>query len=177
MQVTSTVPNASFNLTVEPQGPALLYAGSGSFFWGGGMNNQWASPNSRVSCTVLVDIKEADVIPGKSVTWMDRQVGTGLEYNGWHWFNIILENGLNLGVWSAKPINGRQHFSSFASVQFPDGHQEVHLLDVDIHVAKPWTSKVTNLTYYAELQLNLPTMQTNINVTIPAKGAGNDHRE
>lgn len=172
MQVTSTVPNAGFNLSVQAQGPGLYYAGSGIFYWGGGTNHQWASPLSRVSGTITVNNAEVNIIPDKSVTWMDRQWGTGVAYNGWNWFNVILENGMTMGIWHSKPINGTTSFDSFVTVQFPDGHQEVHQLDNDIHDANPWTSKVTNLTYYTEFQLNIPTLEAVIRATVPVKGAG-----
>lgn len=171
MQVESTVPGASYNLTITPKGSPLFYAGSGSFFWATNINNQWAIPDAWVTGKIVVNDTEVSILPEKSRCWFDRQWGTGLAYNGWFWFNIMLDNGINLGVWVTEPINGTTAVSSFATVQFPDGHHEVHLVDHDIKPTGAFTSSATNLTYYTHFELNMPTMRAKLNAYIPvAKG-------
>ncbi|KAI8933250.1 hypothetical protein NX059_009881 [Plenodomus lindquistii] len=171
--VDSTDPRAMYNLTFEPRGPNLYHGGSGIHYWGTGTTTQIAYPQLWVTGTItLANGTKTEVIPEESVGWMDRQWGEGYASNGWFFYTIFLPNGMSFAAWRTGAVDSNPKRSSFATVLFPDGHQEVHVLEPDVHESDPWVSADTNLTYYASFQLNIPTLKLSANLTLPYKNTG-----
>lgn len=168
----SSDPHATFNLTFEPRGPNLYHGGSGIHWWGTGITNEIAYPQLWVTGTITVNNTEIAVIPEKSLGWMDRQWGPGYASKGWWFFNFYLPNGWVIAAWHTRPVDSTPKISSFATVLFPDGHHEIHVLDENIHASNAWVSADTNLTYYGTYKLDFPTLQLSLDVELPVQGVG-----
>ncbi|KAH6668264.1 hypothetical protein B0J14DRAFT_158268 [Halenospora varia] len=165
----SSVPNATFSLVSRPKGPNLYHAGSGSYFWGDDRTFEHAAPELYITGNLTYKGQTVDVIPEKSTGWYDRQYGPGYVSAGWNLFMFYLQNGVKGCVWHTHPVNGGPVLR-MATVLFPDGHHEIYTVADDIHPAIPFTSKLTNATYYRHHQVHIIGLDTTLNFDLPVLG-------
>ncbi|RFU75587.1 hypothetical protein TARUN_6647 [Trichoderma arundinaceum] len=147
-----TESNFSLNTTFQPRGSLLFNGGSGSFYWGSFFNNGWASPTSYITGTFNINGTTHVVDPKRSTTWYDRQWGEGTPTKGWHWVPIQLENGIRISTWVLPTEEGA--LKAFATVLYPNGHQEVVSVNPDIKPSDSWVSPNTNRTWFGSFEVS-----------------------
>ncbi|OZJ04083.1 hypothetical protein BZG36_03383 [Bifiguratus adelaidae] len=166
----STFSNVTFNLTSVPKGPNLYDGGSGTFLWSTGPTLEWGATECWTTGTITYKGEEIEVIPEKSVSWYDRQWGAGVAPQGWNWFGIYIDNGVQISVWHTNnpPSNAAFSYSQmFATILYTDGHHEIYPIDQDIQPTDPFVSPVTNITYYGKYRISIPLKETVLDVTLP----------
>jgi hypothetical protein len=162
----STVEDAEFNLVSSPRGPNFFDAGNGFFFWGTDWTYEYAFPEQWVTGNITYKGEVIDIIPEKSMSWLDRQYGPTIAPAGWNLFIIYLEDGTKLTVWHSGAV-GDNPAQVFATAMFPDGHHEVYPVDEDIHPSVPFTSTDSNFTYYANHKVSIPDMNAYFDIEQP----------
>lgn len=165
--VDCTMPEATFNLSMGHRGPSFYHSGSGTYLWGSDLTSEYAMSNLWVTGTITTNGTTAAIIPDKSRAWFDRQWGHGFAFNGWNWFVVFLDNDLTLAIWRVPPVDGSSKIDAFTTVLYPDGHHEVHLVRENIQPSGPFTSSRTNTTYFSRFDIEIPTLNTSLQVRLP----------
>jgi hypothetical protein len=167
LYVTSSKPEAIFNLTLVPKGPNVYQGASGAYIWGTGYAYTIDYPETWTTGTLVNFANETvDIIPEKSMSWFDMQWGPSFAAGGWHAFVIILDNGIKLQVTVTNPTD-KYKFNSMATIGYPDGHNELHAVVGGVHPSNPWVSDVTNITYYHNYHISVPGRGVSLDVNCP----------
>ncbi|OCK74606.1 hypothetical protein K432DRAFT_409722 [Lepidopterella palustris CBS 459.81] len=166
---TSLVPDCMFNLTYKLQGPNLYQGAAGNYIWAGGPAFAFDNPESYVTGNITVGGKVINVVPEKSVAWIDWQWGNTYAADGWTGFIFLLSNGVKIITMTTKP-SPKYLPVSISTLVFPDGHHEVHALDTDFHPWDPWVDPYTNITYYNNYLVNIPSRGIFLHSHLPVEG-------
>jgi hypothetical protein len=126
----STMPELTFDLTIEGTSTAIIDGAVGTFYFGTDTPVfEWGMPACQTSGTFEVNGETLTVDPSRSFTWYDRQWSGGIVSN-WTWFEVHLgtENEKNdaprkASIWIIDPIDGPR--IQFATVRYQDGTQEI----------------------------------------------------
>jgi hypothetical protein len=167
--VIGNLTEVPFNLTFVPKGPNFYQGGSGFFKWGLGIAYAFDTPESLISGTFNYNGKKVNVVPEESMTWFDYQWGPGYAIGGWQDFVILLDNGVKMQVTVLAPYPHYKQ-ASYATVMYPDGYHEVWPVMNDTFPQNPWISSATNLTYYQDYIINIPSRKTSLFVHCPVQG-------
>ncbi|KAK8140207.1 Secreted hydrolase-like protein [Apiospora sp. TS-2023a] len=154
----STVEGAEFDLVVSPRGPNLYAGGQGTFFWGTDWTYQMSYPEMWVTGTLKYRGDTIEVVPEKSMAWLDRQYGVGTGAAGWDLYMLLFENGLKMSIWRSEACPGGSNTKQyFATVVYPeDGHHEIYPLDDHVECSRPFVSEETGYLYHARQVLTIP---------------------
>jgi predicted secreted hydrolase len=144
MHVQSSHSNVTFDLTYQATTKPLINGGAGVVMLGASESKQWSLPACRTNGFLVVNNEQIPIDPMRSLTWYDRQWGTG-GFTNWTWFGLhIPQTGHVLSIWTgdthtnrtAPVVPGR-----FATVRNAQGAQTV--CDVT------WTPDL-NRTFYSD---------------------------
>ncbi|KAK6850641.1 Secreted hydrolase-like protein [Apiospora arundinis] len=163
----SIVEGAEFDLVVSPRGPNLYAGGQGTFFWGTDWTYQMSYPEMWVTGTLQCRGQTVDVVPEKSMAWLDRQYGVGAGNAGWDLYMLLFENGLKMSIWRSEacPDAAKQYF---ATVVYPgDGHHEIYPLDDRVECSRPFVSGETGYLYHAHQVLTIAGLDARIELEQP----------
>lgn len=162
----STVEGAEFNIVSSPKGPNFYDAGSGSYFWGTDMTYELAYPEQWVTGNITYKGEVIDIVPEKSMSWLDRQFGPGIGLAGWNLWILLFDNGIKACIWRSEAVhdNPKQYFATFL---FPDGHHEIYPIDSEIHPSNPFVSNQTGFTYYGRHKVNIPGINAHFDIQQP----------
>jgi hypothetical protein len=126
LRTWSTMPNVTFDLTIDGTSTALLDGAVGTFYFGTDvLVSEWGMPACQTSGTFVVDGETLTVDPSRSLTWYDRQWGGGIVSN-WTWFELHLEldnEPVKASIWIIDPVDAPR--IQFATLRYQDGVQEV----------------------------------------------------
>jgi len=164
----STLPEVCFNLSFVPKGPNLYQGGSGAFLWGLDYAYAIDAPETTVKGSFTYRGKTVKVVPEQSMSWFDLQWGPGYASAGWHAFVILLTNGVKIQV-TVTAYTHQYAQGSFATVMYPDGHQELWPVENNTHPANPWVNPHSKVTYYHDYQVNIPDKRTFLKVHLPVE--------
>ncbi len=164
-KITATTPWGALDLDLEPQGPVLYYAGTGSFALLGARQFQYALPRMRTTGTLTADGRAWEVT-GDS--WLDRQWGAmpGLRTNRWTWMNMTLSNGDAIALWDAGSVDGTTARESWATVLHPDGtHELVPVTPLAEGASRHWHSLRGSYVFPTQWTVAIPSRQATLTVT------------
>ncbi|KAL1798455.1 hypothetical protein ACET3X_002492 [Alternaria dauci] len=135
-----------YNLTVKASSRVILNAGTGFFNWGKGSTTQWSLPSGQTSGTLSIGNSLYQIDGERSMTWYDRQYGTGSPDGGFTWFGVHFPGSdVKASIWFSDNEDPKQHLR-FATIRTSYGLSIVRFnLTADPNVA--WTSPETNTTY------------------------------
>lgn len=148
----SSLGDIEFDLTFNFTSPVLLNAALGSYLVGGEIGYEWSLPKGATQGWLKVNGECIDIIPGKSLSWYDRQWGS--LQDSFQWIMIQLEESdwLDISVlvvWEWKDIvNGGKEFATIRSSA--TGRDSVVPLTVTESSTNVWVSKKTGLIYPQE---------------------------
>ena len=165
----SNLTELPFNLSWVPKGPNFYQGGSGFFKWGTKPAYTIDCPETLDTGTFTTNGREVSIVPEESMGWFDYQWGPGYAVGGWEAYVIILDNGVKMQVTLTAP-NPAYAQGSFATVMYPDGYHAVWPILNDTHPSNPWVSPQTNLTYWQDYVINIPTRKTSLVVHLPVRG-------
>jgi kievitone hydratase len=141
LRTWSTMPDLTFDLTIDGTSTALLDGAVGTFFFGTDTPVfEWGMPACQTSGTLVVNGETLTVDPSRSFTWYDRQWGGGVVSN-WTWFELHLEIDnapIKASIWIIDPVDAPR--IQFATLRYEDGVQEI--IPVSSFIAK--TERVYN---------------------------------
>jgi hypothetical protein len=107
LRTWSTMPNVTFDLTINGTSTALLDGAVGTFDFGTELLvSEWGMPACETSGTFVVNEEILTVDPSRSFTWYDRQWGGGAVGN-WTWFELHLEMDnapVKASIWLIYPL-------------------------------------------------------------------------
>ena len=164
-KLTTTTPWGALDLDLEPQGPVLYYAGTGSFKLLGAQQYQYALPRILTTGTLTADGRTWTV-GGES--WLDRQWGAqpDLHGNRWTWMNLTVSNGDTLALWDARSVDGTGPEESWATVLHPDGtHELVPVTPLATKAGRLWHSLSGSYVFPTQWTVEIPSRQTELTVT------------
>lgn len=167
--VVSNLTEFPFNLSYVAKGPNFYQGGSGSFKWGTQTAYAIDLPETYVTGTFSSNGKEVTVVPEESMAWFDFQWGPGYAVGGWQDFVVLLDNGVKIQVTITAP-DPHYDQASYATIMYPDGFHSVWPVQNDTLRSNPWVSPATNLTYYQDYHINIPSRQTSLDVHLPVQG-------
>ncbi|EPE08256.1 kievitone hydratase [Ophiostoma piceae UAMH 11346] len=164
--VKSTVEGAEFTLVSEPKGPNFYDAGSGIYMWGTDWTYEAAYPEQWVTGNLTYNGELIDIVPEKSMSWLDRQFGPGFGAEGWHLWILMFDNGIKTCIWRSEAVGAapKQYFATF---MFPDGHHEVYPIADEIHQSQPFVSNQTGFTYYGRHKVSIPGIGAEFDIRQP----------
>ncbi|KAK8083787.1 Secreted hydrolase-like protein [Apiospora saccharicola] len=167
----SRVAGAEFDLVVSPRGPNLYAGGPGTFFWGTDWTYQMSYPEMWVTGTLQYQGETIEVVPQKSMAWLDRQYGVGTGTAGWDLYMLLFENGLKMSIWRSEACAGVEGATKkyMATVVYPDdGHHEIYPLDDDcVESSRPFVSDETGYLYHAHQVITIPGLDARIEMEQP----------
>ncbi|MER7794397.1 lipocalin family protein [Streptomyces sp. NPDC097640] len=169
MAVKAATPWGALNFNLKAQGPALKYAGTGTFDLLGSQQYEYALPSMRTTGTLAVQGK-THAVSGES--WLDRQWGPvplDDKTMHWTWMNLRLPNGDKLAIWDYA---NNKRGNAWATVVHPDGSYslaEVKPLAKGAH--RTWTSPVSGNSYPTRWSVDIPALKTHLNVRITGTDA------
>ncbi|MEV5958847.1 lipocalin family protein [Streptomyces sp. NPDC051987] len=169
MSVKATTPWGSLDFQLKNKGPALKYAGTGSFPLLGDTQYEYAFPSMRTTGTLAVRGKTHKV---SGETWLDRQWG-GLSLNDkamhWTWMDLRLSNGDKVAVWD---FGNSKTGNSWATVLHPDGSYELAAVKPLADGAhRFWTSPTSGKTYPTRWSVDIPSLKAHLAVRVTGTDA------
>ncbi|KAL2816626.1 hypothetical protein BDW59DRAFT_153110 [Aspergillus cavernicola] len=87
MKVQSSHKNVTFDFTFRATAKPLINRCTGALMLGASESKQWALPASRIDGFLIVNGQHITADPARSLTWYDRQWGTG-GFTNWTWFGL-----------------------------------------------------------------------------------------
>ncbi|KAK7923422.1 hypothetical protein PG985_007493 [Apiospora marii] len=164
----SMVEGAEFDLVVSPRGPNLYAGGQGTFFWGTDWTYQMSYPEMWVTGTLQCRGETIEVVPAKSMAWLDRQYGVGTGTAGWDLYMLLFENGVKMSIWRSEACPGVSKKQYMATVVYPDdGHHEIYPLDDHVECSRPFVSEETGYLYHAHQVIRIPGLDARIEMEQP----------
>ncbi|KAK8034128.1 short-chain dehydrogenase [Apiospora rasikravindrae] len=163
----STVEGAQFELVASPRGPTLYAGGQGTFFWGTDWTYQMSFPEMWVTGTFKYKGEVIEVVPEKSMAWLDRQYGMGVGKAGWDLYMLILENGMKASIWRSQACGSGSKKQYVATVVYPDSHHEIYPVDNHIELSQPFVSEETGYLYHAHQVLTIAGLDARIELQQP----------
>ncbi|MFE2422005.1 lipocalin family protein [Streptomyces hokutonensis] len=164
MSLQATTPWGGLDIKLVPKGPALNYAGTGTWSMLGDTQYEFALPSMRTSGTLTLNGK-TQKISGKS--WLDRQWGeTPVDdpTMRWTWMSVRLPNNDTLALWDT--VNSKSE-NSWATVLHPDGSYDLAAVKpLADGVDKTWTSTKTGKTYATGWHVEIPSLKTRLTVRV-----------
>ncbi|CRK41046.1 hypothetical protein BN1723_015846, partial [Verticillium longisporum] len=116
----------------------------------------WANPTTRLTGTITVDGKSANIDPAQSYALFERQWGNFHIGKGYYALWFYLETGEVLISWNMEPdVNGVSR-TAFASVWHPNGLHEMIPVGPESRASEVSTSPATGLKYFNRFFLDLP---------------------
>ncbi|MEU2288351.1 lipocalin family protein [Streptomyces sp. NPDC013178] len=164
MHIEANTPWGSLKLQFTAKGPALKYAGTGSFPLLGDLQYEFALPALDTTGSLTVNGTTHKV---SGETWLDRQwgpVSLADPTMHWTWMNLSLPNGDKLAIWDA--VNSKEE-NAWATVLHPDGSYDlaaVKPLAEDAH--RFWTSPTSGNSYPTRWRVEIPSLKTRLSVRI-----------
>ncbi|MET8471229.1 lipocalin family protein [Streptomyces sp. NPDC006422] len=165
MHLRAELPNATIDLTLDAQGPALYPLGTGWMPFLGGESYYCSLPALKTRGVIALDGRRHDV-SGES--WLDRQWGDWdwSQAGKWTWMALQLSNGDKINLWDSFESSGQQRH---ATVLHADGTQEV----VEVEPLAPdttgwWTSPYSNKRYGTKWKVRIPQLDAELNVSADA---------
>lgn len=162
MSVQATADWGSVDLQLEPQGPALVYVGSGVWPMLGATQSEFGYPSMRTTGTVTIE-GTTHKVSGES--WLDRQWGS-LPTSKWRWtwMNISLSNGDKIAVWD---ILDDKNENAFATVLHPDGSYDLAAVrPVADGAGRIWISPTSGNAYPTRWRIEIPSLDTRLDVRV-----------
>jgi|SRR5690242_8032539 len=98
------------------------------------MSEMWLTGNLKDKGEVI------DIVPGKSMAWLDRQYSVGAGREGWDLYMLLFENGMKTNIWHSEVYGGTAK-EYFTIVVYPDSYHEMCHIDDIIEVSQPFTSE------------------------------------
>jgi predicted secreted hydrolase len=157
------------DVTLERTGPVLDNCALGYFPF---LNNevvvwQYALPYLKATGTLTLDNKTTKI---SGDAWLDRQWNDMSQdffdkKFKWKWMNLNLDNGYKISVWDMV-VHGKNE-NAWATVLSPKGvHTVVDVVPLSKWESDPWVSPVTNQKYPTRYVVEIPDLETKINVKV-----------
>lgn len=163
MHLTATLPEATLDLRLNAQGPAMYGNGTGLFPFLGGFSYYYSLPDLRTTGTLTLN-GTASRVTGES--WLDRQYGNWdwNQLGKWTWMSIQLDNGESVNLWDLfDKQNGEQHW---ATVLHRDGSESVVSVDPLAPGASRFQiSPTTGQRYAGRWTVVIPSLKARLTVT------------
>ncbi|WP_206302314.1 MULTISPECIES: lipocalin family protein [unclassified Streptomyces] len=161
-QVQLSTPFGSLDVQLVANGPALKYASTGVFTLVDVPTYQFALPEMRTSGMLEIGDEKHAI---KGTSWLDRQWGAmPKSLRRWSWMNLAMPNGDKVAVWD---MVGEETTDSWATVLHRDGsHDVVEVEPLARHASRLWTSPETGQTYPTRWRLRIPSLDTELTVTV-----------
>jgi hypothetical protein len=152
----------SLDVTLEPEGPVMNYAGTGYFNLIDVPNYEFAFPRMRTAGTLVVDGHEHKIT---GTSWLDRQWGPLPQtLRRWAWMNLDLPTGDTIAIWDAVGTNTE---NAWATVLHPDGSYDLAAVEPLAHSAsRPWTSPTTGNAYPTRWRVTIPALRAQLDVRV-----------
>ncbi|NMG41027.1 hydrolase [Chelativorans sp. ZYF759] len=163
MSVSFEAPWGAIEFTLEAQGPALAYGGTGVFPLLGETNYEFALPNMATTGKLTLE-GETLAVEGRS--WLDRQWGTITPRPDlrWTWMNLIMPDGEVVAIWNALDSKAEE---SWATIMREDGSHEVVAVEPLARGAGDfWTSEQTGQKYPTSWRVRIPAVDADLAVDI-----------
>ena len=127
---------------------------------------------TRLKTEGKIFLKKAE-IPVRGMTWMDHEFGSSQlrEYQeGWDWFSIQLDNGVDLMFYQIRHQDGKTDPYSSGTIIFPDGnHQHLPLKDFEIKFLDQWKSQKSGAIYPSKWRLKVPASRIELSLVPTVK--------
>ncbi|CBF82265.1 hypothetical protein AN9234.2 [Aspergillus nidulans FGSC A4] len=167
MRVQSSHPNVTFDLTYHATTKPLINGGAGVVMLGASESKQWSLPACWTNGFLIVGDEQIPIDPKRSLTWYDRQWGTGGLTN-WTWYGLhIPKTGHVLSIWTgdtdadrAAPITPVR----FATVRNAYGAQTVCNITWIPDLSHIFHSDSTNKSYPLAWTVEIPSYDAIIKV-------------
>ncbi|WAO84651.1 CrtC domain-containing protein [Fusarium falciforme] len=150
MQLSSTAPQYSFNLTVEGRtSKVLLNGGNGVIAWGPNYTtcSHWSIPAARTSGTLQLGAEKAlDLDSSKSLTWYDHQIIKGPP-DSFTFFEVHFPDpNIRVSIWAYDWPESSDEWR-FATVRLGEETTMVLPFTLEEHWEDSWWSSTSNRTY------------------------------
>lgn len=163
--VSVTTDWGAIKIDLEARGPALYYAGTGSFPLLGAQQWQFALPEMR--CTGDLTYKGSRFLVEGEV-WLDRQWGDlpDLKVTRWTWFNLAMPGGDKVAIWNARSADGSGAEDCWATILHPDGtHELVPVRPLADAAERFHESPTSDFAFPTKWTVRIPSRETVLFVT------------
>ncbi|MFA5772071.1 MAG: lipocalin-like domain-containing protein [Thermoplasmata archaeon] len=159
-------PQFSVDITMDASKKPLIVNGDGIINTGNGYSYYYALTNLSAVGSVKLNSNEFAVTGD---CWLDRQWGTWNAFNGWEWFSIKLDNGMQILASKMFAAKDENTFQQFVSVM--DSAENVYnfgrpydTLNFVIDYNDYWYSNKTGNLYSSGWNLTIPLLKIRLDI-------------
>ena len=173
MKLKAHMEHASLDVTMHSVGNVLYNGGAGMFPVLGITVHQYSIPELVTKGTITIDGKTYEV---NGISWFDRQwqqAATTMSASAgkfrWTWMDLNLDCGEYISLWSVVNLETNAE-NAWATILHKDGSQTVAAMEpLTRNQSEYWKSPVSNQNYPTRWLVNIPEMDTRLEVTASPK--------
>jgi predicted secreted hydrolase len=151
----------AFDLVLDPVSQAFLINENGLMPMPNNTNSYYYSiPHFKTTGTIKINNTNYQINKNPGDSWMDHQWGDfNVKSNGWEWFSIRLENGLNANIFLNIEYKSNSVVGGLATIVLPSGEKRVIAYN-DFKVTRDnyWFDQKLSLSYPMTFNILFPTL-------------------
>jgi predicted secreted hydrolase len=159
----------AIDLTLTPAKPPVIHGQQGVSQKGeeeGYASHYYSLTRLKTTGAITVDGRRTAV---EGWSWMDHEFGSNQlkeDQEGWDWFGLQLDNGLEFMFYLMRQKGGRSDPASSGTLIFPDG-RSLHLTlpEVEIQATASWKSTTSEATYPMGWRITIPRSEIILTVS------------